>query len=72
MEGPGIGDSVTELQHDLERKWRRHGTRLKDFWRSFSQGQRTQAIKAGTVGVLKHSEDRSQGNVYKFAPEFDL
>ncbi|KAF7539231.1 hypothetical protein G7054_g2345 [Neopestalotiopsis clavispora] len=73
MEGSEVGTRIIELQHDLERKWRQHGIRLKEFWRSFDQAQRAKAMKAGIVGgLLKHSEDRSQGNVYKFVPEYNL
>jgi hypothetical protein len=37
MEGLEVGTRIIELQHDLERKWRQHGIRLKEFWRSFDQ-----------------------------------
>ncbi|KAI0123759.1 hypothetical protein BJ170DRAFT_703838 [Xylariales sp. AK1849] len=62
-----ISDVTRDLHRDLARKWRNHGARTEELWRSF-------AFKAGLAegSVLKHSQDTSLGNVYKFTPEYNL
>ncbi|CAJ2502431.1 Uu.00g098250.m01.CDS01 [Anthostomella pinea] len=74
MTEPTSADGVKELHRDLARKWRTHGPRLEQIWRSLGQGQRAKAMKAGAMDgvVLKHSLDASLGNVCKFMPEWNL
>ncbi|KAK6193814.1 hypothetical protein LQW54_012068 [Pestalotiopsis sp. IQ-011] len=72
MDAGGTGQRVKAQYEDLELKWRKHGDRIKEFWRSFDQGQRTKAMKAGQVVVLKHSRDASLGNVHKLVPDYNL
>ncbi|KAK5048623.1 hypothetical protein LTR84_005714 [Exophiala bonariae] len=47
---------------------------IERYWRSFDENERKQCIKAGAADgvVLKHSLDRSLGNVYKIIPEINL
>ncbi|KAK6063532.1 hypothetical protein SCUP515_12366 [Seiridium cupressi] len=62
----------------IEELWRRQLLRqiLRHVrWADLSsQGLRTKAFKAGLAesSVLKHSQDISLGNVYKFTPEYNL
>ncbi|KAJ2969170.1 hypothetical protein NUW58_g10050 [Xylaria curta] len=65
---------VVDLQHDLARKYRTHGHRLRELWRGMSPAQRGKAMRAGTPDgvVLKHSRDPAMGNVCKFMPEWNL
>lgn len=37
MDAGGTGQRVKEQYEDLELKWRKHGDRIKEFWRSFDQ-----------------------------------
>lgn len=37
MEAGGTGQRVKDQYEDLELKWRKHGDRIKEFWRSFDQ-----------------------------------
>ncbi|TVY39828.1 hypothetical protein LOCC1_G004953 [Lachnellula occidentalis] len=68
------GEALKELQRDLARKYRIHGAKIEQIWRSLDKGQRTQAVKAGAADgmVLKDPSDRSMGNVFKFMPEMNL
>ncbi|KAI1085408.1 hypothetical protein F5B20DRAFT_2517 [Whalleya microplaca] len=65
---------LVELHGDLAKRYKNHGPRLEQIWRSLSQGQRAKAMKAGTADgvVLEHSLDASMGNVCKFLPEWNL
>ena len=74
MEEPRIQDVLRELHSDLARKYKKHGAKLEEAWRSFDRNQRAKCIKAGAADgvVLKHSLDYSLGNVYKFIPEWNL
>ncbi|KAI1825033.1 hypothetical protein F4861DRAFT_220873 [Xylaria intraflava] len=74
MEDRSNPELVIELQRDLARKYRTHGTRINQLWRGMPPAQRARAMKAGTPDgeVLKHSRDIAMGNVYKFMPEWNL
>ena len=67
-------DTIKELQRDLAKKYRIHGARIEEIWRSFDKGQRARAVKAGAAegAVLKEPGDRLLGNVYKIMPETNL
>ncbi|EUC43584.1 hypothetical protein COCMIDRAFT_7017 [Bipolaris oryzae ATCC 44560] len=69
-----MNESVKELHNDLARKYRQHGKRVEGMWRSLSQEQRKKIMEAGSHdgAVLKHAEDTSLENVYKFIPEWNL
>ncbi|KAI0188478.1 hypothetical protein EV127DRAFT_129948 [Xylaria flabelliformis] len=73
---PGLSshDQVVELQRDLAGKYRTHGPRLNELWRSMEPAQRERAMKAGAGNgaVLKHSRDPSMGDVCKYMPEWNL
>ena len=68
------GEALKELQRDLARKYRIHGAKIEEIWRSLDKSQRTRAVKAGAAEgvVLKDPSDRSLGNVFKFMPEINL
>lgn len=74
MEVPQNSDVVKDLHRDLGRRYRVHGPKITQIWRSLSQAQRTKVVKAGAAEgvVLKHSNDLSLGNVYKMLPEWNL
>lgn len=74
MDEPLKKDVVKELHRDLSRKYRVHGPKIVQIWRSLSQGQRSKVMKAGQEegGVLKHSSDASLGDVHKLIPEWNL
>ncbi|KAM0344171.1 hypothetical protein ACHAPU_007893 [Fusarium lateritium] len=65
---------LKELHSDLARKYKTHGAKVENAWRSFNRLQRTKCMKAGMAegAVLKTSTDTSLGNVYKFVPEWNL
>ncbi|KAF7954676.1 hypothetical protein EAE96_005795 [Botrytis aclada] len=66
---------VTKTQHaDLPRKYKLHGAKLEQIWRSFDRSQRVNVFKVGVLedGYLKHSKDRSAGATWKIVPEMDL
>ncbi|XP_014553642.1 hypothetical protein COCVIDRAFT_107162 [Bipolaris victoriae FI3] len=69
-----MNESVKELHDDLARKYRQHGKRVEEMWRSLSQEQRKKIMEAGSHdgAVLKHTEDTGLENVYKFIPEWNL
>ncbi|TVY80275.1 hypothetical protein LSUE1_G005899 [Lachnellula suecica] len=70
---PGISQVIKELHGDLAAKYKRHGAKVEDMWRSFDKSKRAQAFKAGAAEgvVLKDATDRSMGNVYKIMPELN-
>ena len=76
MDGPhpSNGDAVKDLYRDLNRKYRLHGPKIEQIWRSLNQAQRTKVMKAGAADgvVLRHPSDTSLGSVYKFIPEWNL
>ncbi|TGO09857.1 hypothetical protein BTUL_0152g00120 [Botrytis tulipae] len=66
---------VTKTQHaDLARKYKLHGPKIEQIWRSFDQIQRVNVFKVGVVedGYLKHSQDQSIGAPWKIVPEMNL
>ncbi|KAF2442392.1 ipa protein [Karstenula rhodostoma CBS 690.94] len=67
-----MDEAIKALHRDLTRKYKRHGPRVEQMWRSLPQAQRAEALKAGSVNVLKSPTDASLGNVYKFMPEWNL
>jgi hypothetical protein len=70
----GRTDVIKELHRDLAWKYKIHGTRIEQIWRSFDRSQRAKALKDGATdgAVLKDPKDRAIGNVYKIMPEFNL
>ncbi|KAF2969081.1 hypothetical protein GQX73_g4460 [Xylaria multiplex] len=74
MQGSSDPEFVEDLRRDLARKYGSHGPRLEQLWRGMKPAQRAKAMRAGTPDgvVLKHSQDASMGNVYKFIPEWNL
>ena len=69
-----MNETIKELHHDLANKYRQHGPRIEEMWRSLGQEQRKKIMQAGSRdgAVLKHAEDTSLENVYKFIPEWNL
>ncbi|KAI4949223.1 hypothetical protein J4E91_005687 [Alternaria rosae] len=69
-----MNETLRELRRDLANKYRQHGPRIEERWRSLSQEQRKKIMQAGSRdgAVLKHAEDTSLENVYKFIPEWNL
>ncbi|GAP91817.1 putative ipa protein [Rosellinia necatrix] len=65
---------VVELQSDLSRRYRNHGPKLRQYWRSLNPAQRQKVMIAGAPGgfVLAHSQDHLLGNVCKLVPEWNL
>lgn len=69
-----MDETLKELHSDLARKYRRHGPQIEQRWRMLSQEERTSVMRSGSHegAVLKHSEDTSLENVYKFIPEWNI
>ncbi|GLA61985.1 hypothetical protein AtubIFM56815_003911 [Aspergillus tubingensis] len=72
-----MGDNAAftrSLHQDLARKYRLHGSRIKQFWRQFGKPKREAAFRAGAADgeVLRSPNDQSMGDVYKFIPELNL
>ncbi|KAG9185453.1 hypothetical protein G6011_07997 [Alternaria panax] len=69
-----MNEAVQELHRDLANKYRKHGPRIDEIWRSLGQEQRQKIMQAGSRdgAVLKHAEDTSLETVYKFIPEWNL
>ncbi|KAH7160811.1 hypothetical protein EDB81DRAFT_924048 [Dactylonectria macrodidyma] len=65
---------VLDLQEDLARKYKTHGTRVAALWRSFDKSQRTICLKAGARDgiVLAHAKDRSFKGMVAFSPELNF
>ncbi|KAF7855274.1 uncharacterized protein EAF02_011533 [Botrytis sinoallii] len=75
METEADHAQVTKTQHaDLARKYKLHGPKIEQIWRSFDQSQRVNVFKVGVVedGYLKHSKDQSIGAPWKIVPEMNL
>ncbi|KAH8689160.1 hypothetical protein BGW36DRAFT_391921 [Talaromyces proteolyticus] len=70
----GKPDLIKQLHKDLARKWRVHGSRVTQIWRSLKQVQREKAIRAGAARreVLKDPTDTSLGSIYKLIPEWNI
>ncbi|KAI1371555.1 hypothetical protein F4677DRAFT_457030 [Hypoxylon crocopeplum] len=68
------GDVFVALRRDLARKYKLHGPKVEEVWRSLSQVQRIRAMKASARmgAVLKNPSDMSMGNARKFIPEWNL
>lgn len=64
---------LKELHRDLARKWKLHGPRMQQTWRSLNAKQRKEALQAGQFEgrMLEHPRDESMGNVYLFMPEWN-
>lgn len=69
-----MDETVKDLHRDLARKFRRHGSRIEQMWRSLGQEQREKIIRDGSHDglVLKDPLDTSLGNVYKLTPEWNI
>jgi hypothetical protein len=70
-------DNVTfikELQRDLARKYRHHGTKAEQIWRSLGKRQRAEVVKAGCAddAMLRDPGDQSLGIIYLLTPEWNL
>ncbi|KAH7234142.1 hypothetical protein B0J15DRAFT_571794 [Fusarium solani] len=67
-------ETLGDLHQDLVRKYKVHGARVGEIWRSLSKSQREHCMQAGAADgeVLKHPSDVSLGAVYKFIPEWNL
>ncbi|KAJ9136586.1 hypothetical protein NKR23_g9694 [Pleurostoma richardsiae] len=65
---------VRELHGDLVQKYRLHGPKIEELWRSFGKAQRMRCIKAAADDgrVLKNTQDTSMGNVFRVSPEWNL
>ncbi|KAF7908186.1 uncharacterized protein EAF01_003941 [Botrytis porri] len=75
MESEADHAQVTKTQHvDLARKYKLHGPKIEQIWRSFDQSQRVNVFKVGVAedGYLKHSKDQSIGAPWKIVPEMNL
>lgn len=68
------GPDVQELHGDLARKFRTVSTKVDSIWRRFTPDQRGQAMKESTGDgvVLKHSNDRTLGDLCDYIPEYNL
>ena len=66
--------TVRELNRDLAGKFKSHGSRVEQRWRSFGQEQREKILRVASRDglILKDRLDRSLGNVYKIIPEWNL
>lgn len=66
IDNPQTPDVLKELYRDLAAKYKKHEATIEQYWMSFDQAQRTECIKAGAYEgiVLRHSRDKSMGNVY--------
>ncbi|WAO84637.1 Ipa protein [Fusarium falciforme] len=67
-------ETLRDLHQDLVQKYKVHGARVDEIWRSLSKSQRKHCMQAGATDgeVLKHPLDISLGAVYKFIPEWNL
>ncbi|TGO62048.1 hypothetical protein BOTNAR_0119g00120 [Botryotinia narcissicola] len=75
METEADHAQVTKTQHaDLARKYKLHGPKIEQIWRSFDQSQRVNVFKVSVVEdrCLKHSKDQSVGARSKFVSEMNL
>lgn len=70
----GMNETVKTLQYDLARKFERHGSRLKQMWRSLDQEERENVLRDASAdrSVLKDLHDTSLGRVCRLIPEWDL
>lgn len=55
-------------------KYKLHGQKIEQIWRSFDQSQRVNVFKVSIVEdrYLKHSKDQSVGDRWKVVPEMNL
>ncbi|OTA75518.1 hypothetical protein M434DRAFT_88393 [Hypoxylon sp. CO27-5] len=74
MAEPSTESVIKELHRDLCRKYKLHGSKVQQIWRTLSQDQRSRAMKAGSAEglVLQHAFDSSLGNVCRLIPEWNL
>ncbi|KAH7149980.1 hypothetical protein B0J13DRAFT_583377 [Dactylonectria estremocensis] len=65
---------VLELQENLARKYKTHGTKVEALWQSFDKSQKTTCLIAGAMGgiVLLHAHDKSVGDMVAFSPEINV
>lgn len=61
---------LTELHQDFAQRYKLHGPRLEQIWRSLSPKQR--AVEVGADVVLKHLKNKSLGNLFLMIPERNL
>ncbi|KAF2786626.1 hypothetical protein K505DRAFT_330229 [Melanomma pulvis-pyrius CBS 109.77] len=69
-----MDETVRVLHRDLAGKFKRHGSRIEQMWRSFSQEQRGNILRDASHdrAILETPQDTSLGNVYKLIPEWNL
>ncbi|CAI6293615.1 unnamed protein product [Periconia digitata] len=69
-----MDEEVRELHRDLASRYVQHGSRVEQMWRSLEKGPRINVLRAGAHNgaLLKHSRDRSLGNVWKIMPEWNI
>lgn len=67
-----LSDEVKTLHRNLGRKYKRHGSRVEQMWRSLNQVQRAKVLRKGFLQIPKSPTDSSHGNVNKLIPEWNL
>jgi hypothetical protein len=69
-----MDEAIRELHRDIARKYRLHGAKVQQIWRSLSQDERKKIMRSGSNegAVLEHAEDTRLENVYKFIPEWNI
>lgn len=74
MAQPNTWEVLRDLHEDLARKYRLHGTKVAEIWRSFDKAQRSRALKAGGKDgvVLRHRHDPLLPGAAKMIPEWNL
>ncbi|KAG5984342.1 hypothetical protein E4U55_005120 [Claviceps digitariae] len=70
----GSPELLRELHNDLSRRYKAHSDTIERIWRSLDRRQRAKCLKAGAADgvVLRHSGDKSLGNVCMLVPEMNL
>ncbi|KAF2015158.1 hypothetical protein BU24DRAFT_424050 [Aaosphaeria arxii CBS 175.79] len=69
-----MNEIVRTLHQDLARKFKHHGSRIEQMWRSLGQEERENVLRnaSGDRSVLKDPHDTSLGRVCSFIPEWNL
>lgn len=65
---------MNELHGELAWKYRMHAASIENIWWSFGKNQRARCLKADAADgvLLKHSIDKSLGDIFKFVPDLNL
>ncbi|KAI3396544.1 hypothetical protein diail_12068 [Diaporthe ilicicola] len=74
MAQPDHYEVLKDLHEDLVRKYRLHGAKVAEIWRSFDKAQRSRAMKAGAKDgvVLRHRRDPLLPGAARLSPEWNL